>query len=487
MNEKADTLSGTPNPTAPRFGEAPDGLDLHPRPPRPVRVSKRAAGALMALAAIILGLFAYGGYKRQQRQVAALAEGNTPSNVSPATAAGVDIAKDIPTGNLPNASTLRGAPSESGTLVPPGELQAGQAAQQIGGVPGAGGQVFVRQAPMPAQPVAAQIPQPREPSPEERRLLAAYEREQQAIAAPTTLREGFGAAGSGTSPQAGQGGRSNGDDAAQIASMVQALIAAERGSQVTPRRYALLVAHARKSGNETGDIGDQNMQERKESFLTKARAGQMDDYLKSHPDRTVITVRNQSGLGDSGNPRASVEFRSSGRTEGARVVERLRHRHRSISADPARRAPGRRLQLENRLRPGWRPGDLGPRDLPGRLVTRSLRDDRPGRSRLLRLPRQGGPPLQAPGRLRSTYKSLRRSLGDLPESEPIIAHLSESRTSCRKRSWPTSRRSRRTDHAAKPECSADDQDPVGYRFNVRVNRDILFDGPTSRNRPGKPS
>ena len=30
----------------------------------------------MALAAIILGLFAYGGYKRQQRQVAALAEGN---------------------------------------------------------------------------------------------------------------------------------------------------------------------------------------------------------------------------------------------------------------------------------------------------------------------------------------------------------------------------------------------------------------------------
>ena len=79
----------------------------------------------MALAAVILGLFAYGGYKRQQRQVAALAEGNTPRNVSPATAAGVDIAKDIPTGNLPNASTLRGAPSESGTLVPPGEFQAG--------------------------------------------------------------------------------------------------------------------------------------------------------------------------------------------------------------------------------------------------------------------------------------------------------------------------------------------------------------------------
>ena len=235
----------------------------------------------MALAAIILGLFAYGGYKRQQRQVAALAEGNTPRNVSPATAAGVDIAKDIPTGNLPNASTLRGAPSESGTLVPPGELQAGQAGQQLGGVPGAGGQVFVRQAPMPAQPVAAQIPQPREPSPEERRLLAAYEREQQAIAAPTTLREGFGAAGSGTSPQTGQGGRNNGDDAAQIASMIQALSRQGGGSQVTPDALRSLVASRGSSGNEAGDDGDQNMQERKESFLTKARAGQMDDYLKS--------------------------------------------------------------------------------------------------------------------------------------------------------------------------------------------------------------
>lgn len=281
MNEKADTLAGTPNPTAPRFGEAPDGLDLHPRPPRPVRVSKRAAGALMALAAIILGLFAYGGYKRQQRQVAALAEGNTPRNVSPATAAGVDIAKDIPTGNLPNASTLRGAPSESGTLVPPGELQAGQAGQQLGGVPGAGGQVFVRQAPMPAQPVAAQIPQPHEPSPEERRLLAAYEREQQAIAAPTTLREGFGTAGSGDAPQAAQKGRNNGDDAAQIASMIQAISRQGGGSQVTPDALRSLVASRGNSVNDTGADVDQNMQGGKEAFLAKARAGQMDDYLKS--------------------------------------------------------------------------------------------------------------------------------------------------------------------------------------------------------------
>ena len=65
MNDKTETTAAQMNP--------PSGLDLNPQPPRSVRVSKRAAGALMAIAAVILGLFAYGGYKRQQRQVATLA------------------------------------------------------------------------------------------------------------------------------------------------------------------------------------------------------------------------------------------------------------------------------------------------------------------------------------------------------------------------------------------------------------------------------
>lgn len=69
---------------------------------------------------------------------------------------------------------------------------------------------------MPAQPVVAQLSQPREPSPEERRLLAAYESERPAIAAPATMRDGFGSPGFGSASQADQGGRNNGDAAAQI-------------------------------------------------------------------------------------------------------------------------------------------------------------------------------------------------------------------------------------------------------------------------------
>jgi type IV secretion system protein VirB10 len=132
-----------------------------------------------------------------------------------------------------------------------------------------------------ANSTGAQVPQPREPSPEERRLIAAYEREQQAIAAPTTLRDGFGSPGFNGASQAGQGGSNNGDDAAQIASMVQALSRQSSGSQIAPDAVRALVAARANPGGEGSDVGDPNMQERKESFLAKARTGQMDDYLKS--------------------------------------------------------------------------------------------------------------------------------------------------------------------------------------------------------------
>ena len=235
----------------------------------------------MALAAVILGLFAYGGYKRQQRQVVALAEGSVPRNVSPATAAGVDIAKDIPSGNLPIAPALRGSPSDPGALVPPGELQSSQTTQQLNGVSGNGGQVFVRQAPMRAQPTGAPVPQPREPSPEERRLIAAYEREQQAIAAPTSLRDGFGAPGFSGAPPIAQGGSNSVDDSARIASIVQALSRQGSGSQITPEMVRTLVAARGGSNAGSGDESDPNMQGRKESFLAEARVGQTEDYLKS--------------------------------------------------------------------------------------------------------------------------------------------------------------------------------------------------------------
>lgn len=276
MNERAKVPAGASNAEATRFGDSPTGLDLNPRPPRTVRVSKRAAGTLMTIAALILGLFAYGGYQRQQRQVIALAEGNMPTNVSPATAAGMVIAKDIPSGNLPTTPPVGETPAELGQLVPPGEQKSGHADYEPTG-PSGGGQVFVRQA--PAQSMAPPPPQPREPSPEERRILAAYEQEQQAIAAPTTLRTGFGPSAGANGPQTSSPNPNNGSEsAAQFASLIQSLAQpGNRPQRIPVSSQALLAGQSTEAADQT----DQNLQDRKEAFLANARNARNDNYLHS--------------------------------------------------------------------------------------------------------------------------------------------------------------------------------------------------------------
>ncbi len=76
MSEKAK--DSTPENRAATSWESPGGLDLNPRPPQTVRISRRTSLTLVALAVVLLSLFAYGGWKRRQRQVAALADANLP-------------------------------------------------------------------------------------------------------------------------------------------------------------------------------------------------------------------------------------------------------------------------------------------------------------------------------------------------------------------------------------------------------------------------
>jgi type IV secretion system protein VirB10 len=246
--------------------QSPSGLDLNPRPPNTVRVSKRAAGLLMGIGAVVLGLFAYGGYNRQQRQVAALAEGETRKNVAPAVAAGADIAKDIPTGNLPTAPV-----AEPSRLQPPDSTQ-----PTPGNLPlNRQDRVVVRQPPPVQLAPTSQVV--REPSPEERRILAAYEREQQAIAAPTRLREGYG------SPQTtGERTSRDSDGGNQLGQLLAAVARSDKASgQINPELVRSLLEGRSSSESPPQDYDEQNQQARKEEFLVKARAAQSGDYLKS--------------------------------------------------------------------------------------------------------------------------------------------------------------------------------------------------------------
>ena len=123
------------------------------------------------------------------------------------------------------------------------------------------------------------VPQPSntEPTPEQRRLVAAYEAEQQAMLAPTTLRSGFGQQpGPGAAPAALPANLVRGapDQVTEIGNLIRSITSAagQPGSQP-----------ATEDRQRTGSDADRdsNTQARKEAFLVKARAGQGANYLKS--------------------------------------------------------------------------------------------------------------------------------------------------------------------------------------------------------------
>lgn len=85
----------------PRPIEAPSGLDLHPEPKKAVRVSKRASMAVVAVGAVLLLAFAYGGYRRSAKAQVAAREAGLPKAVAPAIQAESEFTTSIPTGTVP--------------------------------------------------------------------------------------------------------------------------------------------------------------------------------------------------------------------------------------------------------------------------------------------------------------------------------------------------------------------------------------------------
>jgi type IV secretion system protein VirB10 len=209
--------------------------------------------ALVALAVVLLGLFAYGGWKRRQRQVAALADANLPKRVAPATAAAADIEKDVPSGNVLTARAQYVGAQGSG------QLQAPEDVQGYAPVPGAenGTPVPATAYIRPGAPVQAPAPpvqQVQQATPEEQPIQAAYDSEQRAMAAPTSLRDGFGGASAGPPPGT--------DNPYRAPSALQAA-SSNRAQLVTSPNH------------------DDSLATAQEAFLKAARTTQPYDYLKS--------------------------------------------------------------------------------------------------------------------------------------------------------------------------------------------------------------
>jgi type IV secretion system protein TrbI len=269
--------------------DAPAGLDLRPTPAKSVRVSRRAGLAIGLVVMALLLAYAYGGYRRQKQVQIDAREAGLPKAVGPATTAGKEFIQAIPVNdakgpaltaeNQLQPTAVAGVPmSKPNCGFDPRSGQAYKFDPQTGHpcvVHGAQERVVVRQAP-PARQTQASCPPQR--TPEEQRLIAAYELEREARLSPTGIRAGVAGGSSSSGMFAPSAGRS--DDIAQIAALAQSL----RGDGSSSREAASALQKAFSAnavGNGDSEYNGQNMQTRKEAFLTAARSQKTDDYLRS--------------------------------------------------------------------------------------------------------------------------------------------------------------------------------------------------------------
>ncbi len=309
MSQKAKNALDGKKPTVEPI-TSPSGLDLNPKPPQPRRVSKRAAGAIGVFAFLLLIAFAYGGYKRTKTAQARVEQAGVPKALAPATSAGNEFVNAIPPGNAAIKPAQR-----SGQLVPPDSAKSDGKAVSCGidprthqiwrfdpqtgtpcnrqdpscgtdprtglsnrydpntGRPCSAGQsasvdrVTIRRAP----PTASA-----EDDPEKRRLDELARREQEAMQAPTAVR--LETAATSQSESASPSGQS---DLAQIAALGAALGGGARTSQVPGLGAAAYLPSSSSSVSTGGEYDAQNMQNRKEQFLQSASTNKTEDYLKS--------------------------------------------------------------------------------------------------------------------------------------------------------------------------------------------------------------
>jgi type IV secretion system protein VirB10 len=223
--------------------------------------------------ALVLLAFAYGGYQRTIKNEAAAREAGLPKSVAPATQAGTEFASAIPLGTAsvskpvelqppsgakdPTSSDC-GVDARTGTPFrynPQTGQPCGRSQQES---------VVIRQSPSRVQP--NQIEQ-HEPTAEEREAALAFQREQAAMLAPTAT------SNARSTEAAHQPARSADVPQMPTSGLGEVLTRGQAAAQL-PTDLA-------RTLNGSNDYGLQNMQARKEAFLTAAADHRPDDYLRS--------------------------------------------------------------------------------------------------------------------------------------------------------------------------------------------------------------
>jgi type IV secretory pathway VirB10-like protein len=251
--------------------ESPDHVDLGGVHGKVVRISGRTRWAILGVGAALLAGLAYGGYQRTKKTQAAAREAGLPAAVTPAINAEEEFLKKASAEPLPHLGRVPlPAPATIGAASSVADMAA-NLPSSCGADPHTG-QAF-RFDPQTGRP--CDLP-PLPPMPQERVVIVRQApsstagaptqqrtEEQQlaaAIAAPTGVRSSSGHAAS-TSPQWGA------SDLAGMGSLPATLVGPHSSNHAAPSEPAL------------GDYELQNAQGRKEEFLLKARERQASDYL----------------------------------------------------------------------------------------------------------------------------------------------------------------------------------------------------------------
>jgi len=253
--------------------ESPSGLDLHPEPPPTARISKKVGAAVLGIVVFVGVLVVYGLYARQDQQQVAQAKSEEKHPES-AQHAGDQLVKELAPPAIANpAPAFSGRakaddPQLNGAMEVPNSdaLQPPRLVYRDDGVEGrpeAGGA---------GDRSHASTDGPPELSAEEKLRLAAFRQEQEAFAAPTA------AHGSSSFSGAPAAGPPN-DTLQQIGSLAS-LLGVGKGSGIKDSSANSLVpAGTRTQPGSGNDL--QNEQSRKQAFIEQTRGRAVDNYLKS--------------------------------------------------------------------------------------------------------------------------------------------------------------------------------------------------------------
>jgi len=232
--------------------ESPSGLDLNPSPPPTARVSKKVGLVAIGIVLIVGTLVVYGLYTRKEQQ-SITRQATEEKHPEPARIAGDQVVREIAPPAVANPPS---APAARPELAQPGDLRPPSITHRRDG-PGRG------------SVTRNYASSDGELAPEERLRVAAFREEQQAIASPTAI--------SGNSPTSAGNASSVGSDPLQQYGPLASLLSSIGKQNPTGQD----VQSAPSAGQNGSAYEGQNGQSQKDSFLQKARSHTTDNYLKS--------------------------------------------------------------------------------------------------------------------------------------------------------------------------------------------------------------